>query len=270
MADTNTGTVETGGNLLFYKQPEPLNSEAHGKLGVTADTKHPFAFIKDTQLIPLTVAEFTAAALCYPIIFAGTDRIPVAVMGMQKDHNAFVDADGMMPEGVYLPGFVRRYPFVSATTNGDEQNLMVCIDRAAPFIAENAEQPFFVDGKPSEFTNRAIEFIQLYEGEAQGTRNFVTMMNELDLLASQDMNLPQTGEDGKTVTQRKIGEFVGISAEKFNKLPAEKLVELRDNGGLQAIYAQLMSQANWQRVIALDMKNGPAPTDTIGETSGKA
>ena len=269
MADTNTGTVETSGNLLFYKNPEPLNSDVHGNLGITADLKHPYAFAKTTQIVPITVAEFAAAALCYPIIFAGTDRTPAAVMGLQKDHNAYINADGMLPDGAYVAGFLRRYPFVPATNNGDQENLMVCIDREASVISENPEQPFFVDGKPSEFTNRAIEFIQNYEMEAQGARNFTKVMEELDLFETHDVTVPQASEDGKSVIQQKIGEFVGLSHEKLNKLPAEKIVELRDNGGLLAIYAQMISQANWQRLIAQEMKN-PAPADTIGTPAGKA
>jgi len=46
-------------------------------------------------------------------------------------------------------------------------------------------------------------------------------------------------------------------------------VELRDNGGLLAIYAQMISQANWQRLVAQEMKN-PAPGDAIGAPAGKA
>ncbi len=269
MAETSTGTIETSGNMLFYKQPEPLNADVHGNLGVTANREHPFLFAKNTQLIPITVAEFVLAALSYPIVFAGTERTPAVVMGLQQNHNAYIDAEGKMPDGLYLPGFIRRYPFIPATNNGDQQNLMVCIDRAAPFISENPEEPFFVNGKPSDFTNRAIEFIQAYETEAQGTRNFVKMMEELDLFDTQDATIPQTSEDGKTVTPVKIGEFIGLSAAKLNLLPAEKLAELRDNGGLQAIYAQFISQANWPRLVAQEMKN-PAPAEAMDKPAGQA
>ncbi|PHS28521.1 MAG: peptidase [Robiginitomaculum sp.] len=269
MADTNTGTIETTGNLLFYKKPEPLNSDVHGNLGITADLKHPYTFAKNTQIVPITVAEFAAAALCYPIIFAGTDHTPAAVMGLQKDHNAYVDADGMIPDGMYVPGFLRRYPFVPATNNGDKDNLMVCIDRDATVVTDKPEQPFFVDGKPSDFTNRAIEFIQNYEIETQGARNFIKVMEDLDLFDTIDVNIPRASEDGKSLVQQKIGEFVGLSQEKLNKLSADKIVELRDNGGLMAVYAQMISQANWQRLVSQEMKN-PAPGDTIGAPAGKA
>jgi len=269
MAENTTGTLETAGNLLFYKNPEPLNSEAHSNLGITADPKDPYGFARHTQLVPVTVAEFAAAALSYPIIFAGNEHIPAAVMGLQKDHNAYVDDDGLMPDGAYVPGFMRRYPFVPASNNGDRTNMTVCIDRDAKVVTEKPEQPFFVDGKPSEFTNRAIEFIQTYENESHGTRNFVKVMEDLDLFETQDVVIPQNSEDGKSIVQQKIGEFVGLSHKKLNALPAEKIMELRDNGGLFAIYAQLLSQSNWQRLVAQEMLN-PAKGDGIGTPAGKA
>ncbi|MDQ7076842.1 MAG: hypothetical protein Q9M45_03230 [Robiginitomaculum sp.] len=52
MADSNTGTIETSGNLLFYKKPEPLNSDVHGNLGITPNTVNPFAFAKKYPACP--------------------------------------------------------------------------------------------------------------------------------------------------------------------------------------------------------------------------
>ncbi len=270
MAENVTGTIETTGSLLFYKQPEPLNSEVHGNLGVTLDQAHPFLFAKETQLVPITVAEFASAALSYPIIFAGTERTPAVVMGLQNDHNAYIDAKGVMVDGAYVPAFLRRYPFVPATNNGDPENLMVCVDRAAPIVNDKPELPFFENGKPSAFTNNAIEFIQNYEAETQGSRNFVKVMSDLDLFETQDVTIPQPAADGKSLVQQKIGEFVGLSQDKLNKLPTDKVIELRDNGGLFALYAQLLSQANWQRVVAQEMKNPSPATAAATATKGNA
>ena len=43
--------------------------------------------------------------------------------------------------------------------------------------------------------------------------------------------------------------------------PAEKLVELRDNGALGQIYAHLVSLVGWDRLIAMAvMRQAQAPT----------
>ncbi|MBJ7447363.1 MAG: SapC family protein, partial [Brevundimonas sp.] len=39
--------------------------------------------------------------------------------------------------------------------------------------------------------------------------------------------------------------------DKLKALPADKLVELRDNGALGQIYAHLVSLLGWDRLIAL-------------------
>jgi hypothetical protein len=60
------------GAVLFYKQPEPLSPELHGKLGVVQSDK-PFKFAKEGHAVPLTVGEFPLAAVSGPIIFVGDD-----------------------------------------------------------------------------------------------------------------------------------------------------------------------------------------------------
>ncbi len=50
------------GNVLFYKQPEPLTPEHHAGLGVKR-VDHPFAFVQGSHIVPLTVGEFAPAAL---------------------------------------------------------------------------------------------------------------------------------------------------------------------------------------------------------------
>src|SRR5580658_10935317 len=86
-------TAEFSGNVLFYKQPEPLSREQHAKMGLRRVDK-PFGFAAGTNVVPLTVAEFPMAALSYPIIFAGDRHQPLAVMGVNQGANLFVGADG--------------------------------------------------------------------------------------------------------------------------------------------------------------------------------
>ena len=59
MTDTLQSPLE--GAVLFYKQPEPLDPALHQTLGVNAAEK-PYAFVGQTNFVPLTVTEFAAAA----------------------------------------------------------------------------------------------------------------------------------------------------------------------------------------------------------------
>src|SRR5436190_2026936 len=129
------------GAAPLYAKPEPLNFEQHKKLG-PRQTDMPFGFVAHQHFVPLLAGEFASAALSYPIIFAGTDRTPLAVMGINTGENLFFEEDGKVRPDAYLPAYVRRYPFTVAS---DEAlgRMIVCIDVGSKLIGENADFPLF-------------------------------------------------------------------------------------------------------------------------------
>ncbi|HEX4709835.1 SapC family protein, partial [Phenylobacterium sp.] len=159
------GLGQITGNVLFYSQPEPLSSELHGKMGVKS-MDGPFGFAKPGHAVPLTVGEFPLAAVTGPIIFVGDDKLPIAVMGLNAGDNMFLRDDGLFEPGVYIPAYIRRYPFVFANDDNAKQ-MVLCIDRAAEFVVDKGfDQPFFeADGQPSQYTKNCIEFCNNFEIE---------------------------------------------------------------------------------------------------------
>ncbi|KJV43483.1 MULTISPECIES: SapC family protein [Brevundimonas] len=257
MTDTNNSPLE--GNVLFYTNPEPLDQSVHGGLGVNPSDK-PYAFVAQTNIVPLTVTEFSAAALSYPIIFTGENRQPVAVMGLSSNENLFVAPDGEFRADAYVPAYVRRYPFVFADDK-QNQRLILCIDRGASIVAEGGQNPLFVDGQPSDYTNMAMEFCNNFEQERQRTEGFVALVKDLDLLDIREAHFTPRNPDGTPGQPQKLAEYYAVSEDKLRALPAEKLVELRDNGALGQIYAHLVSLVGWDRLIAMAvMRQAQAPT----------
>lgn len=250
MTDQTISTsAQLTGNVLFYQQPEPLSPETHGKLGVNPIDK-PWGFLAASHVVPLTVTEFAAAALSYPVIFVGEGKQPVAVMGLRQGDNLFVEADGDVRPEAYLPAYARRYPFVYA--NDEAQNRMIlCIDRAAGFVSENAAIPFFEDGKPSAYTQQALDFCNGFEQERARTEAFVKLLNDLELFEIKEARFTPRNADGSAGEPQKIAEYHAVSEEKLKGLSAEKLAELRDNGALGQIYAHLVSLLGWDRLIAM-------------------
>lgn len=249
MTDTTANDTPLSGNVLFYGKPEPLSVEAHGNLGVEP-SEQPYAFAASTHLVPLTVTEFAPAALSYPIIFVGDNRQPVAVMGLRQGDNLFVEATGSFRPEAYIPAFVRRYPFVFANDES-QKRLILCVDRAAPFVKEGGSQPLFVDGKPSPYVEQAMEFCNNFEQERLRTEAFVKLLNDLQLLEVREATFTPRNPDGSAAAPQKIAEYFAVSEDKLKALPAEKLVELRDNGALGQIYAHLVSLAGWDRLVAI-------------------
>ncbi len=248
MTDTTQASGPLSGNVLFYGQPEPLTADLHGKLGVTPADK-PYAFVAGTHVVPLTVTEFAPAALTYPVIFVGDQKQPVVAMGLRNGENLFIE-DGDIRADAYLPAYVRRYPFVFATDEV-EGRMILCIDRAAPFVTEGGEVPLFENGQPSAYVQNAMDFCNNFEQERVRTESFVKLLTDLDLFEVREATFTPRNEDGTTGQPQKLAEYFAVSEDKLKALPADKLVELRDNGALGQIYAHLISLAGWDRLIAL-------------------
>lgn len=258
MSDTQAPESPITGNVLFYNQPEPLNLERHGKLGVNPADK-PYGFVGVTNAVPLTVTEFSPAALSFPVVFLGEPKSPVAIMGLRQDQNLYVDDNGQYLSSAYLPAFVRRYPFVFA--NDDEnQRMVLCIDRAAPFLVEGGQTPLFDDGKPSAYTEQAMKFCNDFELERQRTVNFVKVLEDLDLFEIKEATFTPRNADGSVGEVQKLAQYYAVSEDKLKALPADKLAELRDNGALGQIYAHLVSLLGWDRLVAMTLERaGPVP-----------
>jgi hypothetical protein len=246
------------GNVLFYSQPEPLSAETHGKMGVKS-MDGPFGFAKVGHAIPLTVGEFPPASMTGPIIFVGDEKMPIAVMGLNAGENMFVGDNGLFEPGSYVPAYIRRYPFVFANDDNAKQ-MVLCVDRAAEFVVDkNPDLPFFeADGQPSQYTKNCIEFCNNFEIERQRTANFVQLLKDLDLFETKTATFTPTDANGVAGEPQVIAEYFGVSEEKLGKLPADKFVELRDNGALPQIYAHLLSLLCWDRLVALTLARQPA------------
>ena len=250
MTDTTQSPLE--GAVLFYKQPEPLDPAQHQTLGVNAADK-PYAFVGQTNFVPLTVTEFAAAALSYPVIFLGDARNPFAVMGLRQGENQYVSPEGDFEPEAYIPAFIRRYPFVFANDEG-QKRMILCVDRQAPFVSDKPEVPFFENGKPTAYVDQAMKFCSDFEQERLRTDSFTSLLKELDLIEPREAVFTPRNPDGTAGEPQKLAEYYAVSEDKLKALPAEKLAELRDNGALGQIYAHLVSLMGWDRLIARTLR----------------
>jgi hypothetical protein len=241
---------QLSGNVLFYSKPEPLSNQTHSKLGLRRIDR-PFAFAANAQAVPLTVTEFGVASLSYPIIFAGDRRQPLAVMGVNGDSNMFVQANGFFEVGVYVPAYIRRYPFVLANDTAREQ-MVVCIDRSAAMLGDLPDLPFFDPaGEPTDYTKTCIQFCNDYETEIRRTDSFVSLLTELDLFETRKTTYTPTNLDGSPGQPQEIAEYFAVSEAKLKALPDDKIRAMLDNGAFTQIFAHLNSLAGWDKLISI-------------------
>src|SRR5690349_19311026 len=119
---------------LLYEGLEPLNVGQHGKM--TIRQKANASRIAGQHAIPITVDEFGLAQRHYPIVFSiGDNPIPLALMGLNEGVNVFVGEDGQLRDpSVYIPAYIRRYPFMLAKLRPDSDELSLCFDPKAGLI----------------------------------------------------------------------------------------------------------------------------------------
>lgn len=251
----NGEVKETGSEAnqlpLFFKQPHVLQSDRHKKAGVRQDKGMGFA--KKTNSIIVTTAEFVEAAKYYPIVFTTGDVVTPAVMvGLEQD-NYYVDAKGAWKEGIYIPAYARQYPFVFVEVPNSDQ-LTLCIDEGADAYTDNAKEEnttklFEKDGKPTAFTNSALEFCSAVQQQHVFTQGFCKTLKDLDLLAPQEMEAKL--ESGTVI---RMAGFQCIDQEKLRNLPEAKISELHKNGFLPLCYFAVLSMTNWPRLLQLAEK----------------
>lgn len=231
------------GKKLFYRQPELLNHQAHGSLGLRMPER-PFEFARKSRALPITLSEIASAQKHFPVVFSDLENpVPLAVVGTLDDVNLFIDDNGYWERETYIPAYIRCYPFALAARSNDE--FAVVIDRAAESISENPEQPFFgADNKVTPETQALIDFCGRYDAESKRTAQFGQRLKELGLLAGQQVT--RKTPEGKDVP---VASYAAVDSDKLNDLDDAVVKELFSEGFLAGVFAHLFSLENWQVMI---------------------
>jgi len=251
MSDQARQDGQVSGAVMLYTQPEPLNHEQHGRLGIRTSPT-PYKFALTAHAVPLMVTEFGPASMNYPIIFAGEQLLPMAILSIRQNENLFVSPEGAFDADAYVPAYLRRFPFVFAD-DAENERMIVCIDVAADAVTVGGDLALFDRDQPTEFTKNAIEFCTNYESERRRTESFVKTLKDLDLFELKEAFYTPQNPDGSPGQPVRLADYFAISEAKLRELPLEKLGELRDNGALMQMYAQLISLHGWDKLVARTM-----------------
>jgi hypothetical protein len=240
---------------LFYGGLEPLSSNLHPNHKNRSADRAPF--LVSTHAVPITVDEFVFAQRNYPIVFSsGEGNVPLALMGLNEGVNVFVDADGKIEDDVYVPAYVRRYPYMLARLAPDAEELSLCFDPTSGLVGEYDDgAQLFEDGKPTETTNNILRFCEEFEMSAQRTVNFMTDLKATGLLMEGEVAIQPPGAEQPFVYRG----FQMVDEEKLRNLPAEESSKLHANGILALIYAHLFSVQLLRDVFARQVQQGKGP-----------
>ena len=242
---------------LFYNAIEPINLDQHGKMKVRGITG--MQELGQTHAIPLTVDEFTLVQRHFPIVFSvGGAPVPIALMGLNEGVNVFLDENGRsLDPNMYIPAYLRRYPFLLAKLRPDSDELSLCYDPTSGAVGDFDEgEPLFDGDQPSAATKAILEFCEQFEAAGLRTNAFVEDLVKSDLLMDGEVAIQPEGFDQPFVYRG----FRMVDEEKVRNLRGDELRKMNQNGMLPLIYAHLFSLSQMRDVFARQMQQGKAPS----------
>lgn len=233
-------------SMIFYERTVPLNRASHQNLKLRPNPDY-FTFASQTNSVLLAASEFPDALRDYPIVFVGQEGGPfavVALVGFADKENLMVDASGRWEAGTYVPAFIRRYPFILATDN-DDDNMTVCIDEACKGLGtEEGEALFGADGVETAYMKNVVGFLQTFHAEMKRTGEFAARLAALGLLTSKVINVQSNG------ARQTLGGFFLVDQEKLDALNDAQMLALARSGDLAWIHAHQLSLSNVSRLAS--------------------
>ena len=256
-------TAPNFGLPLFYNQLEPLSSSAHGAWKARRMESAPF--LAQTHAVPLTVEEFALAQRHFPIVFSvGDNPVPLALMGLNEGVNVFVDEEGKLTSDVYVPAYVRRYPFMLARLRSDVDELSLCFDPTADAVGAFEEgEALFEDDQPSETTKQILGFCENFEQAGMQTGAFMKELADNKLLIDGEVSIQPEGSAQPFIYRG----FQMISEDALKNLRGDVARKMIQSGLLPLIYAHLFSLSLIREVFARQMQLGKVPTPTLQPVS---
>ncbi|MEQ1788886.1 MAG: SapC family protein [Rickettsiales bacterium] len=244
---------QSSGLPLLYQQPIALDALRHATASIRSSTD--FSFAKEANSLPLNAIEFIEAAKTYPIVFTNNPvPSPVVIVGLEQ-HNYFVRPDNSWQENIYIPAYLRQYPFIFYERS-EESKFYLCVDEAAPHFSASkddgasANQLYDSSGTPTEFTNNAMKFCTAFYHHHLITRNFCDDLQKYKLLQPYQSEI--TLASGK---KTQLSGFQMIDETALNNLSNKNFLDLRDKGWIPFIYFALASTSNWKSLVDLEAKN---------------
>ena len=231
-------------DLLFYEKVVSLDTTKHKNLRIVSQPSYHFA--AKTNAVPLVGSEFAEAAKSYPIFFASNpagEIMPLALLGLRDEENLFVTPEGRW-DAVYIPAFVRRYPFAPANADqGDD--MVICIDESAEILSEEEGDRILTDeGTAAPRLEDVLSLIRDYQTQYERTTDFVRRLEKYELLKKGTATVNLAGGESVSLP----GMYI-VDEQKLLSLPDEVALEFFRGGDFLAIYAHLFSIGNVTRLV---------------------
>jgi len=199
--------------------------------------------------MPVSFVEFPVASRDYPLVFITTDDgktfAPMLVLGLAPQQNLFVMWDQKWDRRVYLPAYVRRYPFcmTRVTIDGKEApERVACVEKFA--LNDRGDLLFDESGNPLPEWEQLQKLLFEYEADLARTDEMCKLLAQHQLFEPFTMQAtPTEGEPLQLTGMYRIAEA------KLTQLDGSVLKDLAQKGVLGRVYMHLLSLDNFQRLL---------------------
>ena len=206
-------------------------------------------FCQRVNAVPISYSEFGAACRDYPLAFITSDQgqtfIPVGVLGVTGGENLFL-CNGRWDNSVYLPAYLRRYPFCMARVTLDsvaQADRLICVEKA--FLSDDGERMFDDAGAALPRWQPIEKILQEYEADLDRGREMCAILANYALL--EPFTLQASLKEGGAMN---LGGMHRVDERKLEFLNAAQHKNLIRKGIMGRIYAHLISLENFARLLA--------------------
>jgi hypothetical protein len=225
----------------IYQEPALLDRNEHRDLRLKPQPN--FDFVKNLNSVPVAGPEFFETSRDWPVVFSKGGEgefMPMALLSLRLQGNTMGDNWG----GVYMPAFIRRYPFALADGK-------VLFDKKAPHLQQQEGEALFGEGgENSDFLNKIIEFLAYTDVQFKVTREYCRACADNDLFTS--FKAQVRNDEG---TQMRLDNLFIIDEQKLKQLPDEQIGNWFRKGWLAWSYAHLHSLGAVPRLVKRDREN---------------
>lgn len=231
-----------------YKEIVPLNRSQ--KIRLLAPGEIP-EFARALNAVPISYTEFALVAHEYPIVFTASAGNPkaysaVAALGLQNGENLY-NRGNKWAEGVYVPAYVRRFPFCMSRVTIDQveqKNRLVCVEKS--HVDENAGESLFdAKGEPTEKWKTIEQLLTEYEADLGRSQEMCGILADYGLFEPFTMQATMNEGGGPMAM---TGMF-RIAEQAIEHLNAAQLKNLVKKGILSRVYAHLLSLNNFAHLL---------------------
>lgn len=226
----------------LFSRPVILDSSRHRSLKY--NPRAGYGFAAKLSATPITYAEFARAACDYPIVFAGPQATPVALLGLGNGRNLLVDEAGNWRPQRYIPVNLQRYPFLFMEDKQNGQFILGADEAAAHFRPADNAEALFVDGETTALVEKVADYLTQFHGDLETTQVFTQGLLDSGLLIERRADIRLNGGEQLTLDKFRI-----IDEAAFNALPGETIAAWHKKNWLPLVYFHLQSLGNWDRLV---------------------